>query len=131
MINPEPDFYACLSFDCFLKNELHVFANIIMQRMQLSEVTFIQESFVFKIYNLLFQVWSYSYSEHQCSLTKLRSFKNYFFYHAKVTSSYHFCVECFSQLSFDSEVYTKSAAVADFVYTSESNESCEKHSTQR
>ena len=34
-------------------------------------------------------------------------------------------------LSFDSEMYTKSAAVADFVYTSESNESCEKHSTQR
>ena len=32
--------------------------------------------------------------------------------------------------SFDSEVYTKSAT-ADFVYTSESNESCEKHSTQR
>ena len=30
-----------------------------------------------------------------------------------------------------SEMYTKSAAVADFVYTSESNESCEKHSTQR
>ena len=27
--------------------------------------------------------------------------------------SYHLCVECFSQLSFDSEVYTKSAAVAD------------------
>ena len=72
MKNPEPDFYACLSFDCFLKNELHVFANIIMQRMQLSEVTFIQESFVFKIYNLLFQVWSYSYSEHRCSLTKLQ-----------------------------------------------------------
>ena len=46
----------------------------------------------------------------------------------KVSSSYHLCVECFSQLSFDSEVYTKSAAVADFVYT---NESCEKHSTQR
>ena len=45
--------------------------------------------------------------------------------------SYHLCVECFSQLSFDSEVYTKSAAVADFVYTSDSNESCEKHSTQR
>ena len=45
--------------------------------------------------------------------------------------SYHLCVECFSQLSFDLEVYTKSAAVADFVYTSESNESCEKHSTQR
>ena len=45
--------------------------------------------------------------------------------------SYHLCIECFSQLSFDSEVYTKSAAVADFVYTSESNESCEKHSTQR
>ena len=39
--------------------------------------------------------------------------------------SYHLCVECFSQLSFDSE------AVADFVYTSESNESCEKHSTER
>ena len=39
--------------------------------------------------------------------------------------SYHLCVECFSQLSFDSEVYTKSAAVADFVYSSESNESCE------
>ena len=45
--------------------------------------------------------------------------------------SYHLGVECFSQLSFDSEVYTKSAAVAAFVYTSESNESCEKHSTQR
>ena len=45
--------------------------------------------------------------------------------------SYHLCVECFSKLSFDAEVYTKSAAVADFVYTSESNESCEKHSTQR
>ena len=74
---PEPDFYAYLSFDCFLKNELHVFANIIMQRMQLSEVTFIQESFVFKIYNLLFQVWSSS--EHRCSLTLLRM---YFFYHA-------------------------------------------------
>ena len=49
----------------------------------------------------------------------------------KVTSSYHLCMECFSQLSFDSEVYTKSAIAADFVYTSESNESCEKHSTQR
>ena len=45
--------------------------------------------------------------------------------------SHHLCIECFSQLSFDLEVYTKSAAVADFVYTSESNESCEKHSTQR
>ena len=50
---------------------------------------------------------------------------------AKGSLSYHLCVECFSQLSFDSEVYTKLAAVADFVYTSESNESCEKHSTQR
>ena len=49
----------------------------------------------------------------------------------KVRLSYHLCVECFSQLSFDSEVYTKSAAVADFVYTSETSESCEKHSTQR
>ena len=45
--------------------------------------------------------------------------------------SYHLFVKCFSQLSFVSEVYTKLAAVADFVYTSESNESCEKHSTQR
>ena len=45
--------------------------------------------------------------------------------------SYHLCVECFSQLSFYSEVYTKSATAADFVYTSESNESCEKHSMQR
>ena len=51
--------------------------------------------------------------------------------HIKVSSSYHLCVKCFSQLSFDSEVYTKSAAVSDFVYTSESTESCEKHSTQR
>jgi hypothetical protein len=49
----------------------------------------------------------------------------------KVSSSYYLCVECFSQISFDSEVYTKSATAADFVYTSESNESCEKHSTQR
>ena len=45
--------------------------------------------------------------------------------------SYHLCVECFSQLSVDSEVYTKSETAADFVYTSESNESCEKHLTQR
>ena len=45
--------------------------------------------------------------------------------------SYHLCVEFFSQLSFGSEVYTKSATPADFVYTSESNESCEKHWTQR
>ena len=45
--------------------------------------------------------------------------------------SYHLCVEYFSQLSFDSEVYTKSATAADFVYISESNENCEKHSTQR
>ena len=43
--------------------------------------------------------------------------------------SYHLSVECFSQLSFDSEVYTKSATADDFVYTSEPNESCEKHST--
>ena len=49
----------------------------------------------------------------------------------KVTSSYHLCVECFSQLSFDSEVYTKSSTATDFVYISESNESWEKHSTQR
>ena len=41
--------------------------------------------------------------------------------HAKGRLSYHLCVECFSQLSFDSEVYTKSVTVADFVYTSESN----------
>ena len=45
--------------------------------------------------------------------------------------SYHLCVECFSQLSFDSEVYTKSATAAEIVYTSESNERCEKHLTQR
>ena len=49
----------------------------------------------------------------------------------KMTSSYHLCVKCFSQLSFDSEVYTKSATAADFVYTFESNESCEKHSTEK
>ena len=50
---------------------------------------------------------------------------------SKMSSSYHLCVKCFSQLSFDSEMYTKSAAVADFVYTSEWNESCEKNSTQK
>ena len=44
----------------------------------------------------------------------------------KLSSSYHLCVECFSQLSFDSEMYTKSAAVADFVYTI-----LNQHSTQR
>ena len=55
--------------------------------------------------------------------------KKFEFY--KGSLSYHLCVECFSQLPFDSEVYTKLAAVVDFVYTSESNESCEKHSTQR
>ena len=30
----------------------------------------------------------------------------------KVSSSYHLCVDCFSQLSFDSEVYTKLATAA-------------------
>ena len=45
--------------------------------------------------------------------------------------SFHLWVECFSQLSFDSELYTKLATAADFVYISESNERCEKHSTQR
>ena len=50
---------------------------------------------------------------------------------AKGRLSYHLCVECFSQLSFDSKVYTKLATAADFVYTSETNESSEKHSTQR
>ena len=49
----------------------------------------------------------------------------------KVRLSHHLCVECFSQLSFDLEMYTKSAAASDFVYISETNESCEKHSTQR
>ena len=49
----------------------------------------------------------------------------------KVSSSYHFCVEYFSQLSFDSEMFTKSETAADFVYISESNESWEKYSTQR
>ena len=44
---------------------------------------------------------------------------------------YPIIIECFSQLSFDSEVYTKSTTAADFVYTYESNESCEKHSMQR
>ena len=33
-----------------------------------------------------------------------------------MNSSYHLCVEYFSQLSFDSEVFTKSATAADFVY---------------
>ena len=61
------------------------------------------------------------------SVTYVNEFQD----HVKVTSSYHLCVDCFSQLSFDSEVYTKSATAAEFVYTSESNESCEKHSTQR
>ena len=36
---------------------------------------------------------------------------------------------CFSTACSCTKV--SSAAVADFVYTSESNESCEKHSTQR
>ena len=40
----------------------------------------------------------------------------YYFNIPKVSSSYHLCVECFSQLSFDSEMYTKSATAADFVY---------------
>ena len=62
-------------------------------------------------------------------LSGLRGLYNLDF--AKGRLSYHLCVECFSQLSFDSEVYTKSATAADFVYTSESNESCEKDSMQR
>ena len=50
---------------------------------------------------------------------------------SKASSSYHLCVKYFSQLSYDSEMYTKSATASDFVYISESNESCEKYSTQR
>ena len=66
---------------------------------------------------------------YNCLRTKI--FESPIFYiPSKMSSSYHLCVEC-SQLSFDSEMYTKSAADADFVYTSESNESCDKHSTQR
>ena len=45
--------------------------------------------------------------------------------------SYHLSVESFSQLLYDSEMYTKSAAVSDFVYISESNEIWGKYSTQR
>ena len=41
------------------------------------------------------------------------------FFRTKVCSPYHLCVECFSQLSFISEMYTKSAAVANFAYISE------------
>ena len=73
----------------------------------------------------------------ECSQFKNKSTKSVWIFDKKkkksikVSSSYHLCVECFSQLSFDSEVYTKLATAADFVYTSESNESCEKHSTQR
>ena len=55
--------------------------------------------------------------------TKDKSTKGRLFYRLRI--------DCFSQLSFDSEVYTKSATAADFVYTSESNESCEKHLTKR
>ena len=43
---------------------------------------------------------------------------------------YPIIFEYFSQLSFDSEMYTKSETAADLVYISESNESWEKHSTQ-
>ena len=45
--------------------------------------------------------------------------------------SYHLFVKYFSQLSFDSEMYTKSATATAFVYISESNESFEKYLTQR
>ena len=66
------------------------------------------------------------------SLTTLKRFCTLLTtYLPKVSSSYHRCDEYFSQLSFDSEMHTKSAAVAEFVYTSESNESWEKHSTER
>ena len=57
--------------------------------------------------------------------------ENLHMYKPKGGLSYHLCVKCFSHLSFDSEMYTKSATPANFVYTSESNESCEKHSTER
>ena len=53
------------------------------------------------------------------------------FISTKVRSFYHLCVEYYPQLAFDSERYTKSAATTDFVYTFESNESWEKHLTQR
>ena len=33
-----------------------------------------------------------------------------------MNSSYHLSVKCFSQLSFDSEVYTKSSTAVDFVH---------------
>ena len=71
-----------------------------------------------------------------CFETENSSLSDQFFHyiyviHTKGRLSYHLCVEYFSQLSFDSEMYTKSAAVADFIYISESNESWEKYSTQR
>ena len=43
----------------------------------------------------------------------------------KGIASYHLCFECFSQFSFDSEMYTKSTA--DLLYISESNENWEKY----
>ena len=53
-------------------------------------------------------------------------------YTTKVTSSYHLCVEYFSQFSFDSEMYTYCfKTAADYIYISESNEDWEKYSTQR
>ena len=73
--------------------------------------------------------WIYEVIVSPKMLTKFEGFLPWKF--IKVSLFYHLCVECFSQLLFDSEVYTKSATAADFVYISESNESCDKHSTQR
>ena len=88
---------------------------------------------IFQIYTIVDdqkKIFLYYFILETC-LSIARSYNEKKVYDPKLSSSYHLSVECFSQLSFDSEVYTKSAAVADFVYTSESNKSCEKQSTQR
>ena len=79
-------------------------------------------------YNLLklHIIWSYELKKHY--------WQNIAFY--KVTSSYHLCVQYFSQFSFDWEMYIYIISscfktAADYVYISESNEDWEKYSTQR
>ena len=46
----------------------------------------------------------------KCTLLVFNDFITYINRSIKGNLSYHLCIECFSQLSFDSEVYTKSAA---------------------
>ena len=93
----------------------HIYNLVTVETKSLPKNWVFSTNYIFEIIDLFYFILLIQF--HYTRQTK-------FFLILKVSSSYHLCVECFLQLSFVSEVYTKSATAADFVYTSESNESC-------